>query len=142
MARFALVIEIFVCGAFLPLAGTDAVEPWSAPDSLKIEQNEEIHVSEFRTEQLIIGSTHPSYTDYQRYPDGKWIPFGPIFHLELLNQVIASITRCIAPIYSHLCISQIEASTSPPPRAYPGHLTPFPAREGENLITTRRGWGI
>ena len=114
MAGFALVIEIFVCGAFLPLAGTDAVEPWSAPDSLKIEQNEEIHVSEFRTEQLIIRSTHPSYTDYQRYPDGKWIPFGPIFHLELLNQVIASITRCIAPIYSHLCISQIEASTSPP----------------------------
>ena len=27
-----------------------------------------------------------------------------------------------------LCISQIEASTSPP-RAYPGHLTSFPARE-------------
>ena len=27
-----------------------------------------------------------------------------------------------------LCISQIEASTSPP-WAYPGHLTSFPARE-------------
>ena len=102
MAVFALVIEIFACGAFLLLVGTDAVEPWSAPDSLKIEENEEIHVSEFRTEQLIIRSTHPSYTGYQRYPDGKWIPFGPIFHLELLNQVIASITRCIAPIYSYL----------------------------------------
>ena len=29
----------------------------------------------------------------------------------------------------------------PPPRAYPGHLTPFPARQGGNLITTHRGWG-
>ena len=38
-----------------------------------------------------------------------------------------------------LYISQIEASTPPPPRAYPGHLTPFPAREGGNLITTHRG---
>ena len=28
------------------------------------------------------------------------------------------------------------------PRAFPGHLTPFPAREEGNLITTRRGWGI
>ena len=39
------------------------------------------------------------------------------------------------------------------PRAYPGHLTSFPAREGGdlmnlvfpgagNLITTHRGWGI
>ena len=44
----------------------------------------------FRTEQLIITSTHPNYTGYNRYPDGKWIPFGPIFHLELLNQVITS----------------------------------------------------
>ena len=30
----------------------------------------------------------------------------------------------------------------PPHRAYPGHLTPFLAREGGNLITTHRGWGI
>ena len=43
---------------------------------------------EFRTEQLIIRSTHPSPTGYFRYGDGKWIPFGPIFRLELLNQVI------------------------------------------------------
>ena len=38
-----------------------------------------------------------------------------------------------------LYTNQIEASTSPPPRAYPAHLTPFPAREGGNLITTHRG---
>ena len=45
---------------------------------------------EFRTEQLIITSTYPSPTGYARYGDEKWIPFGPIFHLELLNQVITS----------------------------------------------------
>ena len=28
----------------------------------------------------------------------------------------------------------MEASTSPPSQAYPGHLTYFPAREGGNLI--------
>ena len=44
----------------------------------------------FRTEQLTITSTHPSPTGYVRYFDGKWIPFGPIFHLELLTQVITS----------------------------------------------------
>ena len=47
-----------------------------------------------------------------------------------------NILRCV------LYTSQIEASTTPPPRAYPGHLTPFPAREGGNLITTHRGWRI
>ena len=67
MAGFALVIEIFLCGAFLLVARTDAIEPWSAPDSLKIEQNEDIYVSEFRPEQLIIISTHPSYTGYNRH---------------------------------------------------------------------------
>ena len=48
-----------------------------------------------------------------------------------------------------LCISQIEASTSPP-LAYPGHLTSFPAREGGNLINLvfpgrafdRYSWGV
>ena len=42
---------------------------------------------------------------------------------------------------SGLCTSQIEASTSPP-WAYLRYLTPFPAWEGGNLITTHRGWGI
>ena len=41
-----------------------------------------------------------------------------------------------------LCISQIEASTSPPLLAYPGHWTLFLAREGGDLITTHREWGI
>ena len=42
----------------------------------------------YRTEQLIIRPRHPVPTGYHRYGDGKWIPFGPIFHLDLLNQVI------------------------------------------------------
>ena len=40
-----------------------------------------------RKERLIIKATHPSPAGYHRYADDKWIPFGPIFHLELLNQV-------------------------------------------------------
>ena len=48
---------------------------------------------------------------------------------------------------------QSNQSLNISPRAYPGHLTSFPAREGGNLInlvfpgaghliTTHRGWGI
>ena len=33
-----------------------------------------------------------------------------------------------------LCVGQIEASTCPIPRAYPGHLTPLLSRGGGNLI--------
>ena len=37
-----------------------------------------------------------------------------------------------ASLVMHLCIGQIEASTcTPPPRAYPGHLTPLTSRAGE-----------
>lgn len=38
--------------------------------------------------RLSIQSTHPSPAGYHRYSDEKWIPFGPIFHLELLNQAL------------------------------------------------------
>ena len=41
------------------------------------------------------------------------------------------------------CINvSVKSKFQHPPRAYPGHLTPFLAREGGNLITTHRGWGI
>ena len=36
----------------------------------------------------------------------------------------------------------VKSKLQHPPWAYPGHLTPFLAREGGNLITTHRGWGI
>ena len=35
----------------------------------------------------------------------------------------------------------VKSKLQHPPRAYPGHLMPFPAREGGNLITTHRGVG-
>lgn len=38
--------------------------------------------------RLSIQSTYPSSAGYYRYQDEKWIPFGPIFHLELLNQAL------------------------------------------------------
>ena len=40
-----------------------------------------------------------------------------------------------------LCIAQIEASTSPPPRANAEHLTPLPSRGGGNLIISLPGSG-
>ena len=57
------------------------------------------------------------------------------------------------PPGTQLCIGQIVASTSPPPRANPGHLTSLPSRGGGNLIIRvfqgvgnlipmREGWGI
>ena len=41
------------------------------------------------------------------------------------------------------CINvPVKSKFQHPPRAYPGHLMPFLAREGGNLITNHRGWGI
>lgn len=38
--------------------------------------------------RVTANSTYPqNHTGYHRYPDDKFIPFGPIFHLDLLNQV-------------------------------------------------------
>ena len=40
------------------------------------------------------------------------------------------------------CINvPVKSKFQHPPRAYPGHLMPFLAREGGNLITTHRGVG-
>ena len=57
-------------------------------------------------------------------------------NINLLNSEAASTAVVPSAVFNrHLCISQIEASTSPPPpRAYPGHLMSYPAREGGNLI--------
>ena len=48
-----------------------------------------------RLARLTIRSTHPVKTGYRRYPDDKFIPFGPIFHMDLLNQVqsITAVSR-------------------------------------------------
>ncbi|XP_078383034.1 NPC intracellular cholesterol transporter 1-like [Oculina patagonica] len=82
MGRFALVAEILICGVFFLFVTTDTARLWSAPHGTKL------YDSKFRKEQLIITSTHPKNTGYHRFPDDKWIPFGPIFHLELLNQAL------------------------------------------------------
>ena len=44
--------------------------------------------------------------------------------------------------HRHLCADQFETSTSPPPRAHPGHLTVHRARGGGNLNVALKGWGI
>ena len=41
-----------------------------------------------------------------------------------------------------LLMYQSNRSFNIPPPGIPGHLTSFLAREGRNLITTHRGWGI
>lgn len=90
MGACAVVIGILACGLFFFSVTTDPVELWSAPNS-EARKEKEVYDSKFnpfyRTEQLIIRPTHPNATGYNRYGDQKWIPFGPIFHLDLLNQV-------------------------------------------------------
>ena len=41
-----------------------------------------------------------------------------------------------------LCADQFETSTSPPPGAYPGHLTVHRAQGGGNLNVALEVWGI
>ena len=90
MGGCLVVIAVLACGLLRFTVTTDPVELWSAPDSTARKQKE-IFDSKFkpfyRTEQLIITATNPTPTGYNRYGDGKWIPFGPVFHLDLLNQV-------------------------------------------------------
>ena len=91
MGISVLVIGILACGLFFFKVTTDPVELWSAPSN-EARVEKEIFDTKFspffRTEQLIIRPRHLVPTGYKRYGDGKWIPFGPIFHLDLLNQVI------------------------------------------------------
>ena len=95
-------IVIIVCIIFVGvLAGglkfykvtKNPVDLWSAPGS-RARKEKDLYDSKFtpfyRTEQLII-TANPNYpqnhTGYRRYPDDKFIPFGDISHLDLLNQV-------------------------------------------------------
>ena len=85
-----LVVGILASGLFYFSVTTDPVELWSAPDSMARKQKELFDKKFkpfYRTEQLIISSRNPVPTGYHRYGDQKWVPFGPIFHLDLLNQV-------------------------------------------------------
>ncbi|KAL9961426.1 hypothetical protein ACROYT_G030363 [Oculina patagonica] len=102
MGRFVLVAEILICGVFFLFVTTDTARLWSAPHGTKL------YDSKFRKEQLIITSTHPQNTGYHRFPDGKWIPFGPIFHLELLNQ--ASIPSLVSTLS---CTTFVDVESRP-----------------------------
>ena len=94
MGGSLLVVATLACGLVRFTVTTDLVELWSAPNSESRKQKD-IFDSRFgpfyRTEQLIIRSTNPTPAGYTRYGDSKFIPFGPIFHLDLLNQVFPSI---------------------------------------------------
>ena len=84
MARWLNLTEILTCGLLVVAVVTQTVNVWSAADSVG---QDDIFDLKFRTERLIIQSRYPVITGYSHYPDTKWIPFGPIFHLYLLNQV-------------------------------------------------------
>jgi len=90
MGMCAIIIGILACGLFIFSVTRDHVE--SAPSESESCKEKEIFVSKFipfyRIEQLIIRSTNPEPAGYNRCGDEKWIPFGPIFHLDLLNQVM------------------------------------------------------
>ena len=90
MGGSLLVVAALACGLIRFTVTTDPVELWSAPNS-EARKQKDIFDSKFgpfyRTEQLIIRSTNPTPAGYTRYGDSKFIPFGPIFHLDLLNQV-------------------------------------------------------
>ena len=89
----AIIIGILACGLVFFTVTTDPVELWSAPSS-EARKEKEIFDTKFspfyRTEQIIIQPKHPLPAGYNRSGDEKWVPFGPIFHLDLLNQVICN----------------------------------------------------
>ena len=95
MGGSLLVVAGLACGLLQFAVTTDPVELWSAPNS-ETRKQKDIFDSKFgpfyRTEQLIIRSTNPTPAGYTRYGDSKFIPFGPIFHLDLLNQVLPIIS--------------------------------------------------
>jgi len=72
----------------------DPVKLWSAPGSTARTQKNTFDskfTPFYRTEQLII-TVNPKYpqnrTGYYQAPFDKWVPFGHIFHLDLLNQTL------------------------------------------------------
>ena len=96
------------CGLFFFTVTTDPVQLWSSPNS-EARRQKDVYDSKFnpffRTEQLIIRSTHPDSTGYHSYPYGTWVPFGPIFHLDLLNQVMESSFAVLNKCRKHQLIS-------------------------------------
>ena len=72
-----------------------------------------------------------------------------LFFVNCERTVLFSVKRDLDPLpplyhpWGNVPVkSKLQHPPPPPTRAYPGHLTRFSAREGGNLITTHRGWGI
>lgn len=94
MTASLAVIAILCFGTYAPglKVTTDPVELWSSPGS-RARKEKEIFDTKFnpfyRTEQIIVNAK-PGFnlTGYKRYPDDKFIPFGRIFHKELLNEIL------------------------------------------------------
>ena len=84
--------------SFFDLQNNRTANPCSCQDCTQslcpVRQNESTNSTInplLRMEQLVIRPTHPVPTGYHHFGDGKWIPFGPIFHLDLLNKVILDV---------------------------------------------------
>lgn len=103
------VVGGLACGLLFFTVTTDPVQLWSAPSN-EAREERDIYNSKFspfyRTEQLIIRPVKNVPAGYKRYGDQKWIPFGPIFHLDLLNQVIFFVSpeHCCVQKYA-LCLA-------------------------------------
>ena len=93
MGASVVVIAIFACGLFFFHVTTDPVELWSSPTS-EARREKDIFDTKFspfyRTEQIIVKSAHPNNTGYKPYGDAPFVPFGPVFHKDLLNKVLLS----------------------------------------------------
>ncbi|XP_068706891.1 NPC intracellular cholesterol transporter 1-like isoform X1 [Montipora foliosa] len=76
--------------SFFDLQNNRTANPCSCLDctqsSCPARQNESTNDS--TVIRLVIRPTHPVPTGYHRFGDEKWIPFGPIFHLDLLNKAL------------------------------------------------------
>ena len=84
--------------SFFDLQNNRTANPCSCQDCTQslcpVRQNESTNSTInplLRMERLVIRPTHPVPTGYHHFGDGKWIPFGPIFHLDLLNKVILDV---------------------------------------------------
>ena len=77
-------------------------------------------------------------------------PVGQFVHQSVSQSVSSFTSRSVSQSVRSPVSQSVSQFTSlmhqsnrsfniPPPQAYPRHLTPFPAREGGNLITTHRG---
>ena len=107
------------CGLLFFQVTTDPVELWSAANS-RARKEKDTYDTKFapfyRTEQLIIRTTNRGPTGYHPYgtPTTNWVPLGPVFYLDLLNQV-CDVDRLVLCLHSALGVSYKPATAGVPP---------------------------